>query len=98
MRGAAAAWCGLLLAAAAAPSVWAEETGVIGCDDLVSLRRLSVEAAGEAALHAALPGFPACRTVARGRLGAVQRRSVIGGLPFECLAVEGASSCLWILP
>lgn len=85
-----------LLAVAALP-VRAEAPTVLACETLVQLRVLI--AAGERpAMEAALPGHPGCRTIPRDRIGAAEHRSMIGGAPFECLAVSGEPACAWVLP
>ena len=81
--------------AAADPRQAAAGEEAIVCDDLVSLRRLMAEA-GPA--KESLPAHPACRAVERTRLGAVERRAMVGGAPFECLTLQGADACVWPLP
>lgn len=67
--------------------------GVIVCDDLVGLRRLMMQpdAGGHLAEH------PGCRRVEAARIGAVERRAIVGGMPFECVALAGGA-CVWPLP
>ncbi|WP_247634647.1 hypothetical protein [Methylobacterium sp. 37f] len=81
----------------AEPARAAETTDVIGCDTLVELRVLMARG-DHAAIEAALPGHPGCRRIARARIGAAEHRAMVGGAPFECLAVTQASACAWILP
>ncbi|WP_336487539.1 hypothetical protein [Methylobacterium nigriterrae] len=83
----------------AVPAAPAEgpEPGVVACDSLVGLRQLMARAGEDrAAVPVHLAGAPGCRTVPRARLGAVERRAMVGGAPYECLTAEGA--CLWVLP
>ncbi|MHC2020209.1 hypothetical protein [Methylobacterium sp. CM6247] len=65
---------------------------VVACDTLVNLRVLM----GQARVD--LGDLPGCRRIARDRVGAPEHRAMIGGAPFECLAVRGEPSCLWIKP
>ncbi|GJE18896.1 hypothetical protein [Methylobacterium marchantiae] len=90
--------CLLALAAGAARADDARRE-VVACETLVSLRVLmgQTQSDHDQAL-AALPGHPGCRTVARDRVGAAEHRAMIGGAPFECLAVKDEPSCLWIMP
>lgn len=71
---------------------------VVACDTLVHLRVLMGRTpADPAAASAALSGHPGCRRISRDRVGAPEHRAMIGGAPFECLAVTGETSCLWIM-
>lgn len=65
---------------------------VVACDTLVNLRVLMGQAQADLATH------PGCRRIARDRIGAPEHRAMIGGAPFECLAVTDEPSCLWIKP
>ncbi|WP_311274384.1 hypothetical protein [Methylobacterium sp. WCS2018Hpa-22] len=65
---------------------------VVACDTLVNLRVLMGQARADLGDH------PVCRRIARDRVGAPEHRAMIGGAPFECLAVRDEPSCLWIKP
>ncbi|MER2266876.1 hypothetical protein [Methylobacterium oxalidis] len=85
------------LAGGAAPAQ--EATDAVVCDSLVQLRLLMADAQGDREAAAARLGAqPGCRRVPRGAIGAVERRAMVGGAPFECLAVREAAGCLWLLP
>ena len=71
---------------------------VAACDTLVSLRLLTTANPDRAAALAAAAGRPGCKVVARAGVGAVEHRAMIGGAPFECLAVRGEPACLWVQP
>lgn len=72
---------------------------VVACDTLVHLRVLMGRTPSDsAAATADLSGHPGCRRIARDRVGAPEHRAMIGGTPFECLAVTEEASCLWIMP
>lgn len=72
---------------------------VVACDTLVHLRVLMARMPSDpAAASADLTGHPGCRRIARDRVGSPEHRAMIGGAPFECLAVTGEASCLWIMP
>ncbi|MCJ2035317.1 hypothetical protein [Methylobacterium sp. J-068] len=73
------------------------ETAVVACETLVQLRVL-MASGDRVAAEAALPGHPGCRTIPRGRIGAAEHRAMVGGAPFECLAVSGESACAWVWP
>ncbi|MDR7040193.1 MULTISPECIES: hypothetical protein [Methylobacterium] len=93
-------WLGVL-GPGAAPAQPAPADEAIACDSLVALRLLTAGAGGDhaaAAAAARLASQPACRRVPRDAIGAVERRAMIGGAPFECLAVRGSAACLWLLP
>ncbi|GJD44113.1 hypothetical protein AFCDBAGC_1977 [Methylobacterium cerastii] len=71
---------------------------IAACDTLVSLRLLATANPDRAAALAAAAGRPGCKAVSRADVGAVEHRAMIGGAPFECLAVKGESACLWVQP
>ena len=71
---------------------------VTGCESLVSLRLLMAGARSSIEAGERLPNNPGCRRVSRGQLGDVGQRAMIGGAPFECLAIRGAEACLWVAP
>lgn len=81
----------------AVTSARAEAPTVIACDTLVSLRVL-MAAGGHDAMEGALPQHPGCRTISRDRIGAPEHRAMVGGAPFECLAVVGEKACAWVVP
>lgn len=91
-----------LLLTAATPALAQDMAGrpeeVPACTSLVALRQLAVEA-GEDRLRAVVqvPRHPECRLVTRDRIGAVERRAMVGGAPYECFTVQG-SECLWVMP
>lgn len=68
------------------------------CENLVALRQWAAGAGEDPARAAAQAETPpACRLVARGSLGAVERRSTFGGAIYECLAQAGGP-CVWVMP
>jgi hypothetical protein len=72
---------------------------VLACDSLVALRQLSAESGEDRARAAGhLSDQPGCRLVPRDKVGAVERRTVFGGAPYECLAQTGGGPCLWVMP
>lgn len=71
---------------------------VIGCDSLVALRLLTADARSSTYAGERLANHPGCRRVSRGELGDVGQRAMIGGAPFECLAIRGSDACLWVAP
>ncbi|MGU3359346.1 hypothetical protein ACLBWX_03325 [Methylobacterium sp. M6A4_1b] len=75
----------------------AEPTDVVACQTLVELRVLMARG-DRAAAEAALPQHPGCRRIARARIGAAEHRAMVGGAPFECLAVADEGACAWVLP
>lgn len=91
-----------LLLTAATPAGAGESAGrpeeVPACTNLVALRQLAVEA-GEDRLRAVaeVSRHPGCRLVPRDRIGAVERRAMVGGSPYECFTVQEAE-CLWVMP
>lgn len=71
----------------------------MACGTLVSLRLLAAVAPGEDAAPArAAAGGPGCKAVPRADVGAVEHRAMVGGAPFECLAIRGEPTCLWVQP
>ena len=84
---------GLLVAAPRHGRAEEPASGVVVCDELVGLRRLMMQP--DAAAH--LSEHPGCRRVGPERIGAVARRAIIGGMPFECVALDGGA-CVWPLP
>lgn len=97
-RTIAAAWVLLSVVggAAAAPE---PDRPVIACETLVGLRLLMGQgAADHAQATARLPQNPACRLVPRDRVGAAEQRAMIGGAPFECLAIRDEGRCAWVMP
>lgn len=94
---------GLVLAMAVPPPASAGDRpageSVLACDSLVALRQLSAEAGEDRARAAGhLSDQPGCRLVPRDRIGAVERRTVFGGAPYECLTQTGGGACLWVMP
>jgi hypothetical protein len=91
-----------LLLTAASPAGAQDATGrpeeVPACTSLVALRQLVVEA-GEDRLRAVaqVSRHPGCRLVPRDRIGAVERRAMVGGAPYECFTVR-ETECLWVMP
>lgn len=72
---------------------------VVACKTLVDLRVLMQQApAGRDAALARLADHPGCRRVSRDRIGSAEHRAMVGGAPFECLAVKDETACLWIMP
>lgn len=89
----------LVAIAAALPiSVQAQAPDVIGCDSLVALRLFTASARTPTEASERLSSHPGCRRVSRGELGDVGQRAMIGGAPFECLAIRGSEACLWVAP
>ncbi|WP_019904190.1 hypothetical protein [Methylobacterium sp. 77] len=92
----------LLLALAGTSAAQADETAardVVACETLVNLRVLMGQAqADHARALADLASHPGCRRIARVRIGAAEHRAMIGGAPFECLAVTDEPNCLWVMP
>ncbi len=71
----------------------------MACDSLIALRQLSAESGEDRTRAAAhLADQPGCRLVPRDKVGAVERRTVFGGAPYECLAQTGGGACLWVMP
>ena len=85
-------------AAQEAPGGGPDGPGVIVCDDLVALRRLTAAAPDPGEVRGHLAEHPGCRAVARTALGAVERRAMVGGAPFECLTPAAGGACLWVMP
>ncbi|MDP4025918.1 hypothetical protein Q8W71_25120 [Methylobacterium sp. NEAU 140] len=81
-----------LAALTAAPASAVDGPAVIACDSLLAARRVDA-----AASRPAEPG-PDCRQVDGSGVGAVERRALVGGAPYECRAVAGTPDCLWIVP
>ncbi|WP_375454224.1 hypothetical protein [uncultured Methylobacterium sp.] len=76
-----------------------ENRPAVACGTLVSLRLLMAVAPGQAGpLAHADAGGPGCKVVPRADVGAVEHRAMIGGAPFECLAIRGEPTCLWVQP
>jgi len=73
----------------------AEAPEVLACETLVQLRVLMASGNRSAA---SLPGHPGCRLIPRARIGAAEHRAMVGGAPFECLAVAGEGACAWVWP
>lgn len=72
---------------------------VIACADLVDLRLLMGSVHDDRAAAARrLAEHPGCRTVARARIGEARNRAMIGGAPFECLAIRDEGACGWVMP
>lgn len=71
---------------------------VVGCDTLVALRVLTAGATSATDAAAHLSAHPQCRLIPKAGLGAVSQRTMIGGAPFECLAVSGSDACVWVAP
>lgn len=90
----------LLLALAGTGAAGAVDTprDVIACETLVTLRVLMGQASDRDGALAHLSGHPGCRLVARDRIGAAEHRAMVGGAPFECLAVRDEVACLWVMP
>ena len=71
----------------------AQESTLLACDSLVALRLVTARPPGERPTESA-----GCARIARERLGAVERRAMLGGAPYECLALKDAGRCAWIAP
>ncbi|MGU3540864.1 hypothetical protein [Methylobacterium sp. A54F] len=72
---------------------------VLACTELVDLRLLLASAHEDrAAAEGAVGTRPGCRLLPREAVGAVERRALIGGAPYECLSVQAAGRCLWVAP
>ncbi|GJE41894.1 hypothetical protein [Methylobacterium soli] len=72
---------------------------VVACDSLIALRQLMARAGEDRGAAAALVAQePLCRALPRAEIGAVAHRAMVGGAPYECLAVQAAPACLWVLP
>ncbi|GJD87390.1 MULTISPECIES: hypothetical protein [Methylobacterium] len=71
---------------------------VPACENLVALRQLAARA-GEDRVRAAaqVSSQPGCRLVPRDAVGAVEHRAMVGGAPYECLALA-TGGCLWVMP
>lgn len=71
---------------------------VPACENLVALRQLAARA-GEDRVRAAVQvsNQPGCRLVPRDAVGAVEHRAMVGGAPYECLALA-TGGCLWVMP
>lgn len=67
------------------------------CESLVGLRQWAAAAGEDPARLAQAEKPPGCRQVARGSLGAVERRSTFGGAIYECLA-QAEGPCVWVMP
>lgn len=88
----------LLPLALALPAQALEPEQVAACDSLVALRQLAAGAGEDRARAAAqVSGQQGCRLVPRAAVGAVERRAMVGGAPYECLAVS-SGGCLWVMP
>lgn len=88
----------LLTAAPALPARALEQEQVAACDSLVALRQLAAAVHEDRARAAAQASAQAgCRLVPREAIGTVERRAMVGGAPYECLAVS-SGGCLWVLP
>ncbi len=76
----------------------APDDAVPVCESLVALRQLAGHA-GEDRVRAAaqVSSHPGCRLVPRSAIGAVERRAMVGGAPYECLA-QATGGCLWVMP
>lgn len=85
-------------AAFATPAFAEPAEQVPACDTLVALRILTAAAPDRAAALARASGQPGCKLIPRAGIGAVEHRAMIGGAPFECLAVKGEPACLWVEP
>ncbi len=86
------------MAAIAVPARAEPAEQVAACDTLVALRTLTAAAPDRAAALARAAGQPGCKLIPRTGIGAVEHRAMIGGAPFECLAVTGEPACLWVQP
>ena len=94
-----ARWGAICLAVLLTGPAYAEaDDRVAACDTLVSLRLLATANPDRAAALAAAAGRPGCKAVSRADVGAVEHRAMIGGTPFECLAVKSEPACLWVQP
>lgn len=89
----ALAWlCGTSLASSqAAPPT------ILVCDTLVNLRVL-MASGDRSEAESALSAHPGCRSIPRDRIGAAEHRAMVGGAPFECLAITGENACAWVWP
>lgn len=88
---------GILILCGIPASAQTDAGTVVACETLVGLRLLMAEADRQA-IVARLPQHPGCRTVARDRIGSAQSRAMVGGSPFECLAIRDEAACAWVLP
>lgn len=87
----------VLVAGAAGPAP--EGQPVVACETLVGLRLLMGDGVTDhASALARLPHHPACRLVPRDRVGAAEHRAMVGGAPFECLAIRDEGRCAWVMP
>ncbi|MCE4222494.1 hypothetical protein HCU64_01905 [Methylobacterium sp. C25] len=84
--------CLLLLTSANALA--APAATVVGCDNLITLRRLTMQNPDGPDIPAEIGG---CRAISADRIGEVEKRSMIGDVPYECRNVKEAS-CLWLRP
>ena len=88
----------LLMPVPAARAAEASSEPVPACDSLVALRQLAAGAHEDRArVIAQVSAQAGCRLVPRAEIGAVERRAMVGGAPYECLAVA-TGGCLWVLP
>lgn len=100
MKHAGRILAGALLALAAGGAAPAPDgQPVVACETLVGLRLLMGDGGTDhAAATARLPHHPACRLVPREKVGAAEHRAMVGGAPFECLALRDEGRCAWVMP
>ncbi|WP_375464603.1 hypothetical protein [uncultured Methylobacterium sp.] len=91
-------WMLVGLLALASPALAADAGLVVACDSLVSLRLLTAAAPDRSTALARVAEQPGCRVTPRADIGVVEHRAMIGGVPFECLAVRAEAQCLWVQP
>jgi hypothetical protein len=91
--------CTLLLLLSALPAAAeAPADAVPVCESLVALRQLAARSGEDRARAAAqVASQPGCRLVPRAAIGAVERRAMVGGAPYECM-IQAAGGCLWVMP
>jgi hypothetical protein len=89
----------VLALAASGAARGADGQPVIACETLVGLRLLMGDGVGDhASATMRLSHHPTCRLVPRERVGAAEHRAMVGGAPFECLAIQDEGRCAWVMP
>lgn len=87
-----------LLLAAVPAAAQAPADRVPVCESLVALRQLAAGAGEDRARAAAqVADRPGCRLLPREAIGAVERRAMVGGAPYECMA-QATGGCVWVMP
>jgi hypothetical protein len=88
----------LLLLAVRPAAAQAPADAVPVCESLVALRQLAASVGEDRARAAAqVASRPGCRLIPRAAIGAVERRAMVGGAPYECMT-QAAGGCLWVMP